>query len=67
MVFVKEMNMQSIVPTSWAPNFKIGKPNIIKRGHVFIKKSKSVPSQGFVEELKFMLPSLCVMKLEWFF
>jgi len=44
MVFVKEMNMQSIVPTSWAPNFKIGKPNIIKRGHVFIKKSKSVPS-----------------------
>lgn len=57
MVLVKEMNMQSLVPTSWAPDFKTGKPNIIRRDHVFIKEPKSVPSQGFVKELKFMLPS----------
>ncbi len=44
MVLVKEMNMQSLVPTSWAPNFKTGKPNIIRRDHVFIKEPKSVPS-----------------------
>jgi hypothetical protein len=44
MVLVKEMNMQSPVPTSWAPNFKTGKPNIIRRDHVFIKEPKSVPN-----------------------
>jgi hypothetical protein len=33
--------MKSLVPTSWAPNFETGIPNIIRRDYVIIKKPKT--------------------------